>query len=92
MLNLISRTLYRPVLIFLALTPYYLIDASHTPRRRMWDRAFTIASLKEYEPMVLERISELCTQMDRLEGTVIDMNKWMGYLVFDGKFVFTLNL
>lgn len=57
--------------------------ASHTPRRRMWDRAFTIASLKEYEPMVLERISELCTQMDRLEGTVIDMNKWMGYLVFD---------
>ncbi|KAL8283368.1 hypothetical protein RQP46_005778 [Phenoliferia psychrophenolica] len=61
-----------------------LIDhQTHTPRRRIWDRAFTIQSLKDYEPMLLARLAELCDQFHARQGTVIDLNEWMGFLVFD---------
>ncbi|KAL8278141.1 hypothetical protein RQP46_009465 [Phenoliferia psychrophenolica] len=56
---------------------------NHTPRRRVWDKAFTIGSLREYEPMLLTRLGQLCDQFDARVGTVIDLNDWMGFLVFD---------
>lgn len=35
--------------------------------------------------MVLNRIAQLCDEFDRREGKVIDLNDWMGFLVFDGE-------
>ena len=42
-------------------------------------------SLRDYEPMVMNRIAQLCEQFDAREGKVFDLNEFMGYLVFDGK-------
>ncbi|KAL8276748.1 hypothetical protein RQP46_010857 [Phenoliferia psychrophenolica] len=62
-----------------------LIDHdSHAPRRRIWDRAFTISSLRDYEPAVVARIAQLCEQIDVRKGKAMDANEWLGYLVFDG--------
>lgn len=35
--------------------------------------------------MVLNRIAQLCEQFDARQGTSLDLNDWMGFLVFDGK-------
>jgi hypothetical protein len=35
--------------------------------------------------MVLNRIAQLCAQFDARQGESIDLNDWMGFLVFDGE-------
>jgi hypothetical protein len=43
-----------------------------------------MVALRDYEPMMLKRVSELCEQLDARQGKVIDMNEWFGFFVFDG--------
>ena len=57
----------------------------HTARRRIWDRAFAIASLKGYQPSIEHRVQQLCDQLDNIcrgDGE-LDLQEWIGYLVFD---------
>lgn len=57
----------------------------HTARRRIWDRAFAIASLKGYQPSIEHRVQQLCNQLDIAcsKSGSIDLQEWIGYLVFD---------
>lgn len=57
----------------------------HAARRKIWDRAFAIASLKGYQPSIELRVNQLCEQLDRKcsEAGVVDLQEWIGYLVFD---------
>jgi hypothetical protein len=43
-----------------------------------------MGALREYEPMMLKRASQLCEQLDERRGKVIDLNEWFGFFVFDG--------
>jgi cytochrome P450 len=38
-------------------------QADHDPRRVIWDRAFSTASLKTYLPMMHSRVHELTSQL-----------------------------
>jgi cytochrome P450 len=55
----------------------------HSQRRRVWDRAFTPASLKDYEPMIHRRASQLIEQLSKRKGQEIDLGHWMGCFTLD---------
>jgi cytochrome P450 len=57
----------------------------HKARRRIWDRAFSIAALKNYQPGITLRVNQLLDQFDRIakSGEVVDLQEWIHYLVFD---------
>ena len=62
-----------------------LRDATeHARRRRPWVRAFTPASVKEYEPILTRRILQLadCLQKASVDG-VVYLNEWISYFTFD---------
>jgi hypothetical protein len=43
-----------------------------------------MAALRDYQPMVLNRLAQLTEQLDAREGKIIDLNEWLGYFVWDG--------
>jgi hypothetical protein len=56
----------------------------HKTRRKIWDRAFAIASLKGYQPSIELRVQQLCNQLDNIcSNGPLDLQEWIGYLVFD---------
>jgi len=67
--------------------------AEHTARRRIWARAFTAASIKEYHQYIVKRANQLVEIIYReSEGQgVVDMSKWIGRFTFDfmGDMVFS---
>lgn len=56
--------------------------AEHQKRRRPWNRAFSSSSLKNYEPMVLDRCRELVAQLAMRQGEVVDVVTWMRSLAY----------
>lgn len=44
-------------------------------------------SLKDYQPVVEQRIAQLCARLDEFSesGQVLDLHEWLGYFVWDGK-------
>ncbi|EIN08535.1 cytochrome P450 [Punctularia strigosozonata HHB-11173 SS5] len=61
----------------------------HSHRRRIWERAFTSSSLRDYEPVLAHRtdllIAALTQQADdeKAEKKTIDLARWLGFLSFD---------
>jgi len=57
----------------------------HKARRRIWDRAFSISALKNYQPFIAFRVQQLCDQFDKIaiKGEIVDLQEWIHYLVFD---------
>ncbi|KAK6997130.1 cytochrome P450 [Favolaschia claudopus] len=79
------------------LTPPAIVCLSgeaHADRRRVWNRAMTTASLKEYEPLIVKRALELVSRLHGHQHAPIDFVAWidffaldlMGDLAFGGKF------
>ncbi|KZT08069.1 cytochrome P450 [Laetiporus sulphureus 93-53] len=71
----------------------------HAEMRRVWNRAFTTASVKKYEPIVIRRASQLVEELKRRcsqdpedgrEGMEVDLARWVSCFSFDfmGDFVF----
>jgi cytochrome P450 len=60
------------------------VDPSeHNRRRRVWDRAFTPAALKEYHPMLHERIHQLVGALSTRADQNIDLAEWLAYMALD---------
>ncbi|KAI0641322.1 high nitrogen upregulated cytochrome P450 monooxygenase 2 [Trametes meyenii] len=57
--------------------------AEHLERRKPWARAFSGAALKEYEPLVAARASQLVQALEHQQGE-IDMGKWVNFFSFGG--------
>ncbi|PWN17756.1 cytochrome P450 [Microstroma glucosiphilum] len=71
--------------------------AGHAARRRQWDPAFSVASLREYQSTVAEKTRELMdlvtsdiksafsgtSRACRNEYAVLDVNKYLGWYAFD---------
>ncbi|KZT08061.1 cytochrome P450 [Laetiporus sulphureus 93-53] len=74
----------------------------HAEARRIWNRGFTMASVKRYEPLIIRRTSQLVDELKKQctkdstgkPSAVVDVAKWvscfsfdfMGDLVFGGAF------
>lgn len=50
----------------------------HAKRRRPWNRAFSVAAVKEYQPLLQRRIAQLVERVGRDEG-VVDLAQWIRY-------------
>ncbi|KAJ6495407.1 high nitrogen upregulated cytochrome P450 monooxygenase 2 [Mycena sanguinolenta] len=69
------------------------IGEAHTAKRRVWNRALTSSAIRNYEPLVAKRASQLVSCL-RDSGGVIDLVHWfdlfsldvMGDLAFGGTF------
>ncbi|KAJ7131859.1 cytochrome P450 [Mycena crocata] len=70
-----------------------LAGEAHAAKRRVWNRAFTSAALREYEPLIAKRASQLIGCLGGQNG-VVDIVFWfdlfaldlMGDLAFGGGF------
>jgi cytochrome P450 len=62
----------------------------HSKRRRVWDRAFTSAAVKSYDPMLHARVSQFVDQLELRVGQTLDISDWLGFLTVDfmGDFAF----
>ncbi|KAK7692347.1 hypothetical protein QCA50_003972 [Cerrena zonata] len=56
--------------------------AEHSRRRRAWNRAFSVAALKEYEPMVAKRVNQLVDRIASEKG-VVDISACIGFFTYD---------
>ena len=50
----------------------------HLQRRRPWNRGLNQSALKEYEPLVVERLQLLVRRLKEQSGT-IDLGLWIEY-------------
>ncbi|KZP25828.1 cytochrome P450 [Athelia psychrophila] len=57
--------------------------AQHKARRRLWDRAFSTASVKSYDELVIRRTRELCEAFEKRSGQVLDFSAWMSFFSYD---------
>jgi cytochrome P450 len=55
----------------------------HQRRRRPWARAFSSASLKDYEETVVRRSKDLVDELEKRANQVIDFNQWTSFFGFD---------
>ena len=57
----------------------------HMARRRLWQRAFTTESVKEYEGTVVKRALQLVDLLasEAKKSEPVDLAKWIGYFTFD---------
>jgi cytochrome P450 len=61
-----------------------LVDpAEHRERRKLWEPAFSIKSVKSYTPSLRTRLEQLTTQLDSRLGTSLDIAEWLGWLSLD---------
>lgn len=52
--------------------------ALHHERRKPWNRAFSAAATKEYEPLLVSRVSQLAHVLGSRKGE-FDMSKFLNY-------------
>ncbi|KAK1220918.1 hypothetical protein PQX77_016297 [Marasmius sp. AFHP31] len=57
--------------------------ATHTAKRRRWNRAFSSNSLKEYEETIREHGMEFIEALSTKATEDIDLNAWMSFFTFD---------
>ncbi|KAJ7137803.1 cytochrome P450 [Mycena epipterygia] len=72
-----------------------LVGEEHAVKRRAWNRSMTSAALREYDPLVAKRASQLVSRLEEQNG-IVDLVSWidlfvldlMGDLAFGGAFEF----
>ncbi|KAJ6468119.1 high nitrogen upregulated cytochrome P450 monooxygenase 2 [Mycena vitilis] len=59
-----------------------LVGDAHTAKRRMWTRAMSSSSIREYEPLIARRASQLLSRLDDQDGTA-DLVYWFNLFALD---------
>lgn len=54
----------------------------HAKRRRPWTRAFSTAALKEYQPMVAKRATQLTDGLADTQGVPTNLTQWIAYFTY----------
>ncbi|KAJ8087736.1 hypothetical protein PM082_006573 [Marasmius tenuissimus] len=67
--------------------PYPLIampkgEARHD-RRRVWSRGFTSESIKEYQPIIVEKAAQLAEGLNARTKSEVDLGQWLSFFAFD---------
>ncbi len=72
-----GRNLHQPILPLIAI----MDPIEHARRRKPWNRAFSTAALKEYQPIVTRRTAQLIEGLMGEVGTT-DLAKWISYYAY----------
>ncbi|PSS01016.1 hypothetical protein PHLCEN_2v4082 [Hermanssonia centrifuga] len=62
----------------------YRDPAEHTRRRRPWNRAFSTAGVKEFQPLIANRTQQLIELLGQRQGQTIDLAEWIGFFTYGG--------
>ncbi|KAF7377786.1 hypothetical protein MSAN_00202000 [Mycena sanguinolenta] len=62
-----------------------LSGEAHTAKRRVWNRAMTSACIREYEPLIVKRASQLISCLREQTGSV-DLVHWLDLFAYDSSF------
>ncbi|KAH9922364.1 cytochrome P450 [Fomitopsis serialis] len=56
----------------------------HAEARKTWNRAFTPAAMKDYEPILVRRAAQLVDELKQKGATgSVDLSLWLSYCIFD---------
>ncbi|KAM0075253.1 hypothetical protein ACKRZS_012707 [Fusarium odoratissimum] len=55
----------------------------HSNRRKIWDRALSSKSLRDYEPRVTKYTTQLLDRLNEMQGTTINASNWLNFYSFD---------
>lgn len=58
-------------------------SADHAKKRVAWSHAFSSAAIKDYQPAIFTRATQLAEQLEARAGTVVNLVDWMSYFAFD---------
>ena len=54
----------------------------HARRRKPWNRAFNSASLKEFQPIITNRVHQLVERLGEQKGQVVDLAEWISFFTY----------
>ena len=54
----------------------------HAKRRRPWTRAFSTAALKEYQPLVAKRATQLTEALANTKGEPTNLTQWIAFFTY----------
>lgn len=57
----------------------YRDPVEHARRRRPWNRAFNMVSLKEFHPIIANRVQQLVETLGENQGQVVDLAEWLSF-------------
>ncbi|THG95018.1 hypothetical protein EW026_g6557 [Hermanssonia centrifuga] len=57
-------------------------STEHARRRKPWNRAFNTTAIKEYQPIISKRVTQLVDRLAEQKGTV-DLAKWISFFTYD---------
>ncbi|EKM52101.1 uncharacterized protein PHACADRAFT_262568 [Phanerochaete carnosa HHB-10118-sp] len=61
----------------------YRDPVEHMHRRKPWNRAFSNASVKEFEPVIQHRVQQLVEALGDRQGQVLDLAEWLSFFTYD---------
>ncbi|THG99327.1 hypothetical protein EW026_g3001 [Hermanssonia centrifuga] len=76
--NWTARTLYPPILPIIATRD----PVEHAQRRRPWNRGFSTAALKEYQPIIAKRVAQLVESLASEQG-VVNLVERISFFTYD---------
>ena len=53
--------------------------AVHHERRKRWNRAFSTAALKEFQPRIQYRVQQVVDALEERQREVVDLAEWIGF-------------
>jgi cytochrome P450 len=51
----------------------------HAPVRKAWSAAFVPAAIKGYEPMLIQRVTQLVDALEEHIGRSVDLSAWFSF-------------
>ena len=54
----------------------------HARVRKRWNRAFSTASVKEYEPIIVRRTLQLAEELGKRTESVVDLAEWLSFFTY----------
>ena len=60
----------------------YRDPAEHMKRRKPWNRAFSSAAVREFEPIIQHRVHQLVEALGDRQGQVLDFAQWIRYFTY----------
>jgi cytochrome P450 len=60
-----------------------LDPVEHSKRRKIWDRAFTPAAVKSYEPLLQKRVAQLMQELSNRSNQPVDLAEWTSFMSMD---------
>ena len=61
----------------------YRDPLTHQRRRRPWNRAFSSAALRDFEPAIQHRVHQLANALAARAGQRIDFAEWVSFFTYD---------